>query len=1134
MANRYWVGGSGNWDNTTTHWSAASAVSFTGSRSGNTLTTVGSPALVIGMTVRDATNVSLGTITGGSGNTWTTSGTGTVASQTMKAATVGASVPTKDDAVFFDANSSGTTAYTVTMTGALSCLDFTVSSLTPTFATGTTPTLAVWGSMSLATGTVWSSTGAITFSATTTGKTITTNGVSIPANMTLNGLGGGWTLGSALTNTGGTGLTITNGSFSTGNFAMTLSGFSSSNSNVRSVSLGSSTVIITANSFNFSTTTNLTFNAGTSTINITTAAITFSYGTGLTFYNLILGAPVSSTATYALAGSGTFNSVTFPSGTSYTTPTSITFYGDNTIGTLVVGGQVNPYSRLFITSNTAGTTRTQTVGVISGTLGDADFADIAIAGAAAPLTGTRLGDLGGNSGITFPAGKNVYWVSASSQSWHLASWALTAGGAPTVDAFPLAQDTAIIGSSLPSSGSTITFATTLYLPALDLSARTASLITLQTNTAVGMNFCGDVTLASGVTLSAAGSAVYYYYMKRGTQNIILAGRSLSAINGQYVQAYGGSVVLNENWSVSNMTLNSGTLNLNGFNMTVTSAWGDSGSLTRGIDFAGGVINLTGSGTVFNMTTGSNFSYTGTPTINVSNATATPTTVNAPASGVTDSNALNFNFTTGTYTLTLGSGRYYGNLNFTGFSGSVANVGIYILGDLTMATTTTYMAGANAWTFTATTGTRTITTNGRVFNFPVVFGFLGGNPTWRLADALVLASNRSISLFNGTLDLNGYTLTAGSFIGSGTSVRSIAFGTGNITLTGTGTVWSLGTVTNFTISGTPTVNISNASAVATSISQGLLTSEANALNFNITTGTYNLGLGSVVGSLNFTGFSGSLSNSTLTIYGSVTISSTMSLAAGTSGWTFASTSGVETITTNGKALDFPLTFNGAGGTFQLQDALTMGSTRTLLHAYGTIDLNGKTFTVGSQYLVASGVKNITFNGGVLVCPASSTVAFNNLSPSGFTTTAGIGTGYISMTGATAKTFVGGGSTYNCTLRQSGVGALTITGSNTFDNIVNTVQPVTITFTAGTTTTFNNFGLSGTTGSLVTIQSTGGGSHTLYKSSGVVSCNYLSISNSNATGGATWNAFTSNGNVNAGNNTGWVFSEVALNNFFFFFN
>ncbi|MGV0954738.1 MAG: hypothetical protein ACOYBR_10530, partial [Fluviibacter sp.] len=210
---------------------------------------------------------------------------------------------------------------------------------------------------------------------------------------------------------------------------------------------------------------------------------------------------------------------------------------------------------------------------------------------------------------------------------------------------------------------------------------------------------------------------------------------------------------------------------------------------------------------------------------------------------------------------------------------------------------------------------------------------------------------------------------------------------------------------------------------------------------------------------------------------------------------------------------------------LQDALTMGSTIDVAITNGTLDLNGKTLTTGT-FTTNAGTKDLTFNGGTLVCVIGSigggVNAFNNANPTGFTTTAGTGVGAISLTGGATKTFVGGGSVFNCTINNAGSGALTISGANTFANITNTVQPAAVRFTAGTTNTFAAFSLSGTLGNPVTIGSTSAGSqHTLSKASGTVSVSYCTISDSVATGGATWNAFTTNGNVDGGNNTGWIF-------------
>ena len=414
-------------------------------------------------------------------------------------------------------------------------------------------------------------------------------------------------------------------------------------------------------------------------------------------------------------------------------------------------------------------------------------------------------------------------------------------------------------------------------------------------------------------------------------------------------------------------------------------------------------------------------------------------------------------------------------------------------------------------------------SGTTLPFSVVF-VNTGSASWSITTYNFTCTG-SLTLQAGTLDIDGFTLTVGRFSSSNPNTRTIAFGTGSITCTESSLfVWNTSTVTGLTVTGTPVVNITSTGSGALNVSTGAL-SEANSISFNFTGGTYALTFldtaGATAKNVNFTGFAGTLTaTSTATIYGNLTLSSGMTLTASTSATTFRATSGTKTITTNGKTIDFPLTFNGAGGTFELQDALTMGSTRTATLTNGTLNLNGFTYTVGTSFTTAAGTKNLTFNGGTLVCPDPNTSSFNNASPTNFTTTAGTGTGVISMTAATAKRFVGGGSTFNCTLNQGGAGALTVTGSNTFSNITNTVQPASVLFTAGTTSTFTNFNLSGTAGNLITIGSVTAASHTLSKASGTVNANYLSISRSTATGGAIWNARNS---TDGGNNTGWIFNS-----------
>jgi hypothetical protein len=494
-----------------------------------------------------------------------------------------------------------------------------------------------------------------------------------------------------------------------------------------------------------------------------------------------------------------------------------------------------------------------------------------------------------------------------------------------------------------------------------------------------------------------------------------------------------------------------------------------------------------------------------------------------------------------FTVTMAnSPRVCNDFTASGLDGTMtlagASIGLTVSGSLTFPATNFTCTYTGATTFNATTTGKTVTTNGVAFSGNCDFDGAGG--AWTLGSALT--TSNSTSLVRGTLNLSSYTLSTSTFQSNYSNTRTIAFGTGNITCTGTGTfTFYILITTNLTTTGTQVVNITSVGSTAITVRNGAL-SEANSISYNFTGGTYALTFLATAShtarNVDFTGYAGTWNaTSTGVVYGNFKLSSGMTLTASANAMRFGATSGTKQITTNAKTINFPLTFDGVGGTSQLQDALTMGSTRTATLTNGTLDLNGKTLTVGTAFTTGTGTKNLTFNGGTLVCPTASTTAFNNAVPTGFTTTAGTGTGTISMTAATAKTFVGGGSTFNCTLNQGGAGALTITGSNTFSDITNTVQPASVLFTAATTSTFTNFNLSGTSGNLITIGSVTAASHTLSKASGTVSSDFLSISQSTATGGAGWYAGANS--TNGGNNSGWIFTvppaATATGNFLVFF-
>ena len=297
----------------------------------------------------------------------------------------GASVPTAADDVFFDANSgTGTVSIATGNTGAksINCTGFTGT-------LGGSAAISVAGSVTLVNAMGFTYTGGLTITGsgtlTSAGKTFSGGGI------TINGTGITVDLGDAVSTAFN--LVVTAGTFTTNNFNVTAQSLSSTNSNTRTINLGSSTVTLTgaATVLSFATNTNLTFNAGTSTIVCTSTNANIiggaAGGTGVTFYN------VSYTATTAgsnglITSTNTFNNLSF-TGSSSAGVRSVTFDSNQTInGTLSTTGTAGN-RRVFFASNTYGVRRTLTVNSAP-SLTDADFRDIIVLGTAAPISGTRI------------------------------------------------------------------------------------------------------------------------------------------------------------------------------------------------------------------------------------------------------------------------------------------------------------------------------------------------------------------------------------------------------------------------------------------------------------------------------------------------------------------------------------------------------------------------------------------------------------------------------------------------------------------------------------------------------------------------------------------------------------------------
>lgn len=460
--------------------------------------------------------------------------------------------------------------------------------------------------------------------------------------------------------------------------------------------------------------------------------------------------------------------------------------------------------------------------------------------------------------------------------------------------------------------------------------------------------------------------------------------------------------------------------------------------------------------------------------------------------------------------TSGAGSFAGT-----FAGSAA---LAISGDLLLSSAMT-RSYTGALTFNST-ASQTITSNTKTLASAIVFDGVAGS--WALQDALVNAD--TITLTNGTLNLNNFDISFTRFISSNSNARTITSGTGQMNSTqaagGTLDVFNFSTSTNLTLTDRPTWNFTAASIAGNTLRiLAPVFAENVAPNINVTDGAATIsgqfGANNVTFSGGFTGAWASTSN--LTIYGSLTLKAGMTVSASTNVTIFAATSGTKTITSAGVTIDRPITFNGIGGTWRFADALTQGSTRTLTLTNGTLDGNGQSVSIGT-FALGSGTKTLTLGSGTWTVQGSGASAWNaNTNVSGLTVTAS--TGKISMTSASAKTFAGGAKSWP-TLDQGGTGDLTVAQANTFGDIQWSAAGKII-LPASTTTTVSAF--TGPVAVAGTLESSSAGTAaTLSKASGTVSVSTLSIKDSAATGGATFQAYTVNGNTDVSGNTGWIFT------------
>jgi hypothetical protein len=382
MANRYWVGGSGNWGDAANHWAASS---------------------------------------GGSANA--------------------SNLPTIEDNVYFDANSFDASG-TITLDISANCKNFDWTGLdNSVWFTSAVQSAYIYGDVSLNQNLTYTFTGtAYTYlkSAITT-NIRTNNTIFSPNYLYFDNNSGVWNLQDNFkTGTWGTRLYVTAGTINTNDNTLG-SGSPTGTGFFYFFITGSSTNINLGNSVigqcNWRCqNTNASINCGTSTI----YSYNYFEGSNKTYYNVYV--------TYVfdnyIIGNNTFNNlVCIPSGGDYRI--GLVLSGDQIINNIFeLRGFNDPRYRILAYSSALNTPRKIIANDIS--IAYSDFRDISVGGSAnwdlSNIPG-GAGDCGGNTGITFTPSTSCYFVHTSGTCyWSDASKWMTTSGGNIPARVPLPQD----------------------------------------------------------------------------------------------------------------------------------------------------------------------------------------------------------------------------------------------------------------------------------------------------------------------------------------------------------------------------------------------------------------------------------------------------------------------------------------------------------------------------------------------------------------------------------------------------------------------------------------------------------------------------------------------------------------------
>ena len=800
-----------------------------------------------------------------------------------------------------------------------------------------------------------------------------------------------------------------------------------------------------------------------------------------------------------------------------------------------IGGAHN--KRTLYRSYYPGTTATlsTTVGT-SGSISYTNFANINNIGGTS--SGTSIGNCGGNTGLTFTTAKTVYLVAGTGGAWATGILFSTSSGGSTLNAnFPLPQDTCVVDTNSLSAAGTMTIGGTVVMPKLSVTRTTAwnfnfNAATYWYNTNLNLNtgctLSGSSNIYFGETAGSTVTISGNSFTSGTTIPFILEGKSASVF--QLTRAF----TCGSAWD-----LNGGTLDFNGYALTCKTmnlapnsySATLAGAPTLGLNYttagSGLTVNNTAGGDAITAVYAKNLTITGTQNNSITNSSNVVVVARGQISPhSTEANALSISYSGATssggslqcfYSLkniTL-TGTGSTTFDFSGINNIYGNVSIAS----TMAVTN---AGTSNITF-AGSGTQTINFGLLANSNLSSFSFSGTGSYDVVAPGI--STSGSCTLNSGTL-IPSSGLSCSSLIIAGSGTKTLNLSTNGITLTGTATtVLNTSSATNLTFTGANAITTSgtSTSGTRTFINTSASVSTTNCPLLNINSGTDTCLITGSYKGMTFTGGTPAITFGAggASCYGNFTVSSACTFPASAGSLTMDSvTATTITLNSNATTLNFNLNIactDTAGVVSFANTSTTFGSASGITLTSGNLAAStASTVVTCGNFVSTSGlVRGIT---NTNITRFSLSAGNWNVTPTNLTFT---GTPSVTLTGSSVtQNFIGGGKTYG-TLTLNGTNLVCIlSNDNTFNTITSGTNVNTLTLTSGSSQAVSTFSFSGSPGNQATLNSTIVGSYaTLSDATGTNAVTYLTIQDNLGTGGATWDN-SGVGNSVISNVTGWT--------------